>query len=128
MRILCALSLLLLAFAHQPIVGTQPLSTAVEAFEATDNVVYNYALPDGTVFSICLTRNGNPLSDHSDYTYRSFCEACRISASILLPVPQETGGPIVQLASSSEVLITAPDLPRIDHYPPSAPPQAPPVS
>jgi hypothetical protein len=76
-RILCALSLLLVAFAHNQLSITDTLSAYA------DVNVAEYILPDGTLPEICLTGEGDG-SHHARVTH---CEACRIVASVDLPTP-----------------------------------------
>ena len=74
LRMLCALSLLLLGFAHQA-----PQAVAGEGYHAAA-----YMLPDGTFASLCVT-----IKDEGGKTvgFKPNCEACRLSASVILPTP-----------------------------------------
>ncbi|MBB3134961.1 hypothetical protein FHS26_002699 [Rhizobium pisi] len=74
LRMLCALSLLLLGLAHQ-------------APRAADSAAYQagaYMLPDGTFASLCVTVKDD---DGKTAAFRPNCEACRLSASVILPTP-----------------------------------------
>jgi len=75
-RMLCALSLLLVAFAHKPLIS----SAAASAYTGVD--VAEFILPDGTLPDLCL-------SDEEDghHSASNHCEACRILASADLPAP-----------------------------------------
>ena len=75
-RMLCALSLLLVAFAHKPL--TSP--AAASAYDGVN--IAEFILPDGTLPDLCL-------SDEEDGHHSAFnhCEACRIFASVDLPSP-----------------------------------------
>ena len=75
-RIVCALSLLLVAFAHKPLVS----SAAASAYAGVD--VADFILPDGTLPDLCL--GGEEDGHHSAFNH---CEACRIFASVDLPSP-----------------------------------------
>ncbi|MDZ7603850.1 MAG: hypothetical protein U1A06_21010 [Hoeflea sp.] len=76
LRMLCALSLLLVAFAHRPL--------AVESAPAISTAdLAAYVLPDGTLPDLCLT-GGDDGADHSAATH---CEACRIVSAVDLPSP-----------------------------------------
>jgi hypothetical protein len=66
-RMLCALSLLLVAFAHKPLVS----SAAASAYVGVD--VADFILPDGTLPDLCL--GGEEEGHHSAFNH---CEACRI--------------------------------------------------
>ncbi|WP_417412203.1 DUF2946 family protein [Hoeflea sp.] len=75
-RIVCALSLLLVAFAHKPLVSP----AAASAYAGVD--VADFILPDGTLPDLCL--GGEEDGHHSAFNH---CEACRIFASVDLPSP-----------------------------------------
>ncbi|MBX5100712.1 hypothetical protein HJB52_02300 [Rhizobium lentis] len=74
LRMLCALSLLLLGFAHQA-----PQAAASEDYDAAA-----YMLPDGTLASLCVTVKE---ADGKTVAFKPNCEACRLSASVILPTP-----------------------------------------
>ncbi|RCS24926.1 hypothetical protein DUT91_05625 [Phyllobacterium salinisoli] len=116
-RFFCAFALVLLAFAHKPVILSPNSGIDLSA----------YTLPDGTVPVLCLPSGGNgDTHDHRDeHQYGNACEACRISAAFACPVPPKTAGPVL---SPGEIIAFAPAVPVIwrDTYPPSAPPQAPP--
>lgn len=81
-RILCALALLAVGFAHKPPVVQQTTFTAAE--------LALYTLPDGTLPDLCLTDKAGLGAQHG--TLGSDCDACRISASIVLPCPSHSTG------------------------------------
>jgi hypothetical protein len=74
LRMLCALSLLLLGLAHQA-----PQAVASEGYDAAA-----YVLPDGTFASLCVTVKD---TDGKTVAFKPNCEACRLSASVILPAP-----------------------------------------
>ncbi|MGV8936849.1 MAG: hypothetical protein ACOH2J_06970 [Allorhizobium sp.] len=74
LRFLCVLALLSLAFAHKP-------PQVVATFVATASL----QLPDGSYADLCVGDHG---LKHSSANPQ--CEACRLSAAVLLPVP-DTG-------------------------------------
>ncbi|MBX4924756.1 hypothetical protein [Rhizobium binae] len=74
LRMLCALSLLLLGFAHQA-----PQAVASDGYDAAA-----YMLPDGTFASLCVTENE---AEGKTVGFKPNCEACRLSASVILPKP-----------------------------------------
>jgi len=91
-RTICAIALLLVAFAHKPIVLDRPLVSASELSQ--------YVLPDGTVPVLCLTSEDGA-TKHAGRDLWSGCEACRLTASILLPVRADVAGlPIVHQVRS----------------------------
>lgn len=82
-RTTCAIALLLVAFAHKPVVLDHPRISASELSQ--------YALPDGTLPVLCLTLEGGK-ANHDGHNLGSGCEACRLTASILLPVRTDVAG------------------------------------
>lgn len=76
-RMLCVLSLVLVAFAHKPL----DVSHQLEAYAGVDFTAY--ILPDGTLPDLCLTGEG----EDSHHAGNSHCEACRIASSVDLPLP-----------------------------------------
>ncbi|EJC79421.1 hypothetical protein Rleg4DRAFT_1014 [Rhizobium leguminosarum bv. trifolii WSM2297] len=74
LRMLCALSFALLGFAHQA-----PQAVASEGYHAAA-----YMLPDGTFASLCVTVKD---AEGKTVAFKPNCEACRLSASVVLPAP-----------------------------------------
>ncbi|PDS77516.1 hypothetical protein [Rhizobium sp. L43] len=74
LRMLCALSLALLGLAHQA-----PQAVAFEGYDAAA-----YVLPDGSFASLCVTVKD---TDGKTVAFKPNCEACRLSASVILPAP-----------------------------------------
>lgn len=81
LRMLCAIALLSVGFAHKVPAGVADQTSAFE--------LAAFALPDGTMPDICLSDGHTGDQDHS---YAGDCEACRLSATILLPDPADTVG------------------------------------
>ena len=82
-RVLCTLALLFVGFAHKPpVVGQQAISATELA---------HYVLPDGTMPDLCLS-SGHGKDSHGGNDEGFGCEACRLSSSVLLPVPQLGAG------------------------------------
>ncbi len=115
-RILCALALLCVGFAHKVPVVDAALSTSEIA---------SYTLPDGTLPELCLPGQGDD-DKHSDHDLRTGCEACRIAASIVVPTPADSIGQAVVVGA--EVLLP---MRREAFYrqlfPPNATPRGPPA-
>jgi hypothetical protein len=114
-RILCAVALLLVGFAHRPPV----LGNQAEDYAA-------YRLPDGSLPSLCITATDE---DGKDTTHHKWlgqgCEACRIGASVLLPHPNDLTG--VHLTYQRAVPPPhRPETFRRQLYPPNTGPRAPP--
>lgn len=75
LRIFCAAVLLSLGFAHKPVQAGLPLEALSE----------EYRLPDGTFAVLCVE------GDHGEQhpTARPLCEVCLLSASTILPPPDD---------------------------------------
>ncbi|RUM25506.1 hypothetical protein EFQ99_12225 [Rhizobium vallis] len=74
LRMLCAVSLLLLGLAHQA-----PQAISAEGYDAAV-----YRLPDGSFASLCVTVKDD---DGKTATFKPNCETCRLSSSVILPTP-----------------------------------------
>ena len=92
-RMLCVLSLLLVAFAHKPLLS----SAEASAYAGVD--VAEFVLPDGTLPSLCL--DGEQDGHHS---VASHCEACRIVSSVDLPSPFD-GYVVIRLSAAAELSV-----------------------
>lgn len=112
LRILCALALLSIGFAHQPASAAQPGVLLLS----------QYVLPDGTIGDLCL-------DDHVDGKVRhdtsTKCEACRIGGAMLVPQPADLAGTVLafRTAAARPLVGQALDARRER---PGAPPRAPP--
>lgn len=76
-RIICALALFMVGFAHKPL----GVSDQLAAYAGVD--IAEYILPDGTLPDLCL--NGEEHGGH--HAKSNDCEACRIASSVDLPLP-----------------------------------------
>ena len=78
LRIVCALLMLSLGFAHKPV-----QAAPVAAFDEA------YRLPDGTFAEICSEHLPKTQSQHGKHEGSAilFCEACLLASSILVPTP-----------------------------------------
>ena len=74
-RVFCAMLLLLLGFAHQPVQAAAPLDSYSEA----------YRLPDGTFADICSEGERG----HHMPAAKPLCEVCLLAASVILPPPDD---------------------------------------
>ncbi|MDR9773214.1 hypothetical protein RJJ65_11170 [Rhizobium hidalgonense] len=114
-RILCAIALVSVGFAHQaPAIAADPVNLA------------EYVLPDGTLPTLCVTvtdDEGNTGTDHKLHNHG--CEACRISASVLLPPPADIAGKAVAFSVRVDLPIRIEAF-RRQIYPPNTGPRAPP--
>ena len=115
LRILCAATLVFVAFAHQaPVAG-----------ESGPTELAQYVLPDGTLPSLCATVSDKSDQGQHDKTHSHGCEACRIGASTLLPAPMDVAGAPIPFAVAVELPIRAESFPR-RLFPPNTGPRAPP--
>ncbi len=117
-RVLLALALLLLSFAHQP----------AFARRITPAVAAEYVLPDGSIGDICFGMDGVDNAAHSPVKDGSapICDYCRLASAVLLPPPPDDGYLILR---SPSVIAARPDfLLLFVAYPRSLPQsRAPPV-
>ena len=112
LRILCAMLLVFLGFAHKPITAS--------AFQLPDAA--SYSLPDGSIASLCLPGEGGKQDKHVD----SGCEACRLAAGIAMPTPPAEAMEIVRPATAIAFAFAIESVHRLS-FPPNAPPRGPPV-
>ncbi|MCA2410369.1 hypothetical protein GYN07_02770 [Rhizobium leguminosarum bv. viciae 248] len=117
LRILCAVALVFVGFAHQ-----LPAAAAGE-FDPAE--LAQYALPDGTLPTLCVTVTDKSGENQHDKAHSHGCEACRISASILLPVPMDIAGAAILFAAAVELPIRTEAF-RRQLFPPNTGPRAPP--
>lgn len=113
-RALCVLALLAVGFSHRAPTIAYPLLSAEEVAALT--------LPDGTLPELCLPGEMDDGKAQSGFAH---CEACLISASVLLPAPADLTGK--RLPAVVDVLLP----PRVEAFyrqlfPPNAAPRAPP--
>lgn len=76
-RLLCAIGLLMLGLAHHA-----ALAPAAAAYNSAE-----FALPDGTYASLCITSD----DDRGKQPLPANCEVCRLAASVILPMPDQDG-------------------------------------
>ncbi|HEV7320719.1 MAG TPA: hypothetical protein VGO04_19145 [Ensifer sp.] len=108
-RLIAVFALAFLAVAHKPL-SAKALSPAEIAA---------YQLPDGTVSEICFGMGG---VDHDkSQAMAPVCEACRLSASILLPTPtvESVRAEIGEWPASSALQKSGADLQPLRLLPPS---------
>ncbi|MBY3128676.1 DUF2946 family protein [Rhizobium laguerreae] len=117
LRILCAVALVFVGFAHQ--------LPAVAAGEFDPAELAQYALPDGTLPTLCVTTTDKSGQDQHDKAHSHGCEACRISTSILLPAPTDIAGATIPFSAAVELPIRTEAFHR-QLFPPNTGPRAPP--
>lgn len=96
-RMICALALVFLAFAHLPAIAA-PAAPGQSA---------EYMLPDGTFASLCLTHSGdeNPIVAIN-------CELCCLTPTAYVPPPQAGMSHYLDLVSVANPLFAAQGVPR----------------
>ncbi|CAN7388757.1 hypothetical protein LJR098_003309 [Rhizobium sp. LjRoot98] len=101
-RVLSALALLFLSFAHQPAFASQ----------ITPAMAADYMLPDGTIGDICFGLDGIEGKSHRfpHETLAPVCDYCRLAASIVLPSPSGDGHLVIRVAARSD---SKPDFPAV---------------
>lgn len=112
LRILCAVALLFIGFAHQPASATAP--TALELTQ--------YVLPDGSLPDLCLNDRVDGKATHVTLVK---CEACRIGSAMLVPVPADIEGVALVFRSVAAFPLVEEALPSRRERP-GSPPRAPP--
>lgn len=112
LRMLCAVALLFVGFAHQPASASQP-----DVFELAQ-----YVLPDGTIPDLCLDGMVDGKAKHA---MPIKCEACRIGSAMLMPQPADLAGALLAFRHVSALPLVEETL-RSRRERPGAPPRAPP--
>ena len=112
LRILCAVGLLFVAFAHRPAVAAGPGPAELAA----------YVLPDGSMADLCIN---DTVDNKIKPAPGAKCEACRIAGATLLPAPADLAGTVLTVRRIALLPPMEEALPsRLVH--PGAPPRAPP--
>jgi hypothetical protein len=90
-RVLSALALLLLSFAHQPVLARQ-ISPAMTA---------ELMLPDGSIGDICFGLDGIDAKGHSSPhgIQQPVCDFCRLTAVMVLPSSPDQGFLVIRITS-----------------------------
>ena len=119
MRILCALALVFVGFGHQP--------SAFAADQLSPADLSQYALPDGSLPTLCVTVTDDSGQTHGKIVHLIGCEACSISAAVLLPRPLDVVGVRIGFRATTELP------PRTEAFyrqlfPPNSGPRAPPLN
>ncbi|MBY5543290.1 hypothetical protein HFO60_25295 [Rhizobium leguminosarum] len=118
LRILCAAALVFVGFAHQ-----LPAAAAGE-FDPAE--LSQYVLPDGSLPTLCVTTTDKSGQSRHDKARSHGCEACRISAAILLPAA-DIAGAAIPFAATVELPIRTEAFHR-QLFPPNTGPRAPPAN
>lgn len=113
MRVLSALALLFLSFAHQPAV----------ARSITPAMAADYMLPDGTIGDICFGLDGIEGKSHgsSHEGLAPVCDYCRLAGSVDLPSPPSDSHLVIRTTALSNI---APDFVAVFVSPPRLLPQS----
>lgn len=96
LRMLCAMLLVALGFAHKPI--DAHAMTPMDLASVTSVDLSDYVLPDGSIADICFAGHVDkaPSGQHIDNT----CEACRLSAASAVPLPSLSDEQIIRHEAS----------------------------
>jgi len=116
-RILCAVALLFVGFAHQPVVAT--------ADEISPLEIAQYRLPDGSLPILCITYKDADGKVHGK-AYAPGCEACRIASAAVLPTPP-TDVYERLVSPRGEIVVVKSEAFYRQLYPPNTGPRAPPI-
>lgn len=115
LRIMCAIAFVCVGFAHKPLVQTPQITGDLA----------QYTLPDGTLPVLCLpTDDGHSKTDHG---LGSGCEACRLTATSLVPTPTDIHGSPILRELVFEVVAPSESTYR-QLFPPNSSPRGPPSS
>ncbi len=115
LRIMCAIAFVCIGFAHK---------LPVQASQITADLA-QYTLPDGTLPVLCLpTDDGHSKTDHG---LGSGCEACRLTATSLVPTPTDIHGSPILRELVFEVVAPSESTYR-QLFPPNSSPRGPPSS
>jgi hypothetical protein len=112
LRILCAVGLLFVAFAHRPAVAAGPGPAELAA----------YVLPDGSMADLCIN---DTVDNKIKPAPGAKCEACRIAGATLLPAPTDLAGTVLTVRRLALLPPMEEALPSRRERP-GAPPRAPP--
>lgn len=115
-RIICALALVLIGFAHK--------APSAEHHSIPASEVAHYALPDGTVPELCLS-SGNGKTEQDGHDFGPGCEACRLTAAVILPSPSGMAGKPV-FREIPDILPFRAEAHYRQIFCPNAPPRGPP--
>jgi hypothetical protein len=118
-RILSVFALIFVAFAHKPVDLNAPDSY----------LLAQYQLPDGSYPVLCIGDHGSDPDQkgHDRHFSNNGCEACRIASAFLCPAPAGSTRRRPAHRHGRRHRAAAAVL-RHSTYPPSAPPQAPPLA
>ncbi|MDH4411909.1 MAG: hypothetical protein QE484_01285 [Rhizobium sp.] len=84
-----------------------------------------FVLPDGTLPELCLP-GADADGKTKPHTIATDCEACRITATVMLPQPSDAVG--IRLAAAVEAELPKPTEAHYRQlFPPSSAPRAPPI-
>jgi hypothetical protein len=114
-RIIGALALVFVAYAHRVPLATQSALPDVQA----------YAFPDGSLPVICVT--GPAEKEPQKQAHALPCDACLVAASVLLPQPEDLADAAFTSSAPALPPAAAGDL-SLGTWPPAAPPTAPPLA
>ncbi|MCZ7486221.1 hypothetical protein [Rhizobium rhizogenes] len=97
-RVLCALALLLIGFAHTP--------PAIANHVVSPSELAELVLPDGTIAVLCVPSEDGS-TKQTDHASNNGCETCRLAASVVLPSPADAFGERILRADEPIVPVRA---------------------
>lgn len=116
LRILCAVALVCIGFAHRiPMANAAPSAQELAA----------YSLPDGSLPVLCITQDDSSSGKQSTISDKS-CDACRLNASTDLPTPAVLDIPSLKPMRQAILPVRFEAFTR-QLFPPNAAPRAPPA-
>src|SRR5690606_18558617 len=80
-RVVCTFALLCVGFAHEP--------PGAGARSPSPRLLAHYTFPDGTLPVLCLT--GEDDGGSRGHAFGTGCEACRLTADVVAPMPVDAG-------------------------------------
>jgi hypothetical protein len=113
LRMLCAVALLFVGFAHRPAVASMPVGLEMA----------QYVLPDGSFADLCLD---GMVDGKTKQAVPGKCEACRIGGAMLTPEPAGLAVTVLTFRRVAALPLVEEAL-HSKRERPGAPPRAPPV-
>ncbi|MCR6499006.1 hypothetical protein MUO32_08185 [Shinella sp. CPCC 101442] len=112
LRMLCAVALLFVGFAHRPAMAAMPAGLEMA----------QYVLPDGSIADLCLN---DMVDGKTKQAVPGKCDACRIGGAMLTPEPATFAVTVLTFRRIAALPLVEEAL-RSKRDRPGAPPRAPP--
>jgi hypothetical protein len=111
------LSLVFVGFSHQV--------PGLAGDQVATSEIAQYVLPDGTIPILCTTIVDDNGTEHGKIAHLHPCDACQITASVILPEPTDVVGSHIGFVATIGLPLRAEAIHR-QLYPPNTGPRAPP--